>query len=369
MIQFRTREDRTDLARHIHALSVEEWGEQRSAFLIGRHPSMNDLLEKCTRFAAADSPVLITGETGTGKELFARALHLSSRHHRKAFLSVNCAQYSGGDIIASELFGHRKGSFTGATADRKGIFEEASGGCVFLDEVGELPLTAQAMLLRTLSEGEIIPVGETRARRIDVRIVAATSRDLQPMIEAGTFRADLYYRLRYLQLHVPPLRERGNDWELIAHHYLERLNERTGADKYLGEAALAHCRAHRWPGNVREVKSVVESGFHMARGPEIGVEDLEGAFAGEPAGRTTHRVAVADSLDRILSGDETFWEAVHQPFMDREMNRAEVRAVITHGLDVARGSYKRLLGVFGLADEEYLKFMDFLRHHRLKPER
>ncbi|MDB4951529.1 MAG: hypothetical protein JWM27_4178 [Gemmatimonadetes bacterium] len=367
MISFGSTDDQSDLAGRIHALSMAEWGSHRSAAVIGHDPSVRELLEKCTRFAAADSPVLITGETGTGKELFARALYLTSPHHRKAFLSVNCAQYSSGDIIASELFGHRKGSFTGAVGDRKGIFEEANGGCVFLDEVGELPMAAQAMLLRTLSEGEIIPVGETRVRRIDVRIVAATSRDLQPMIESGRFRPDLYYRLRYLQLHVPPLRERGADWELIARHYLEALNKRTGAGKRLSDEAMARLREHHWPGNVRELRSVVESGFHMAQGPVIRAADLQGSLAVQAPGDATPRAG--EYVERMASGEASFWDTVHQPFMDRELNRAEVRAVISGGLAAAQGSYKRLLNVFGMADDEYLKFMDFLRHHRLKPER
>jgi two-component system NtrC family response regulator len=368
-----TLEEQNEVAHGVPVRSVAGWGESKTATLVGRHPRLVDTIEKVRRFGRSCMPVLITGETGTGKELFARMLFLSSEHHRRSFLSVNCAQYSAGDLLASELFGHKKGSFTGAVADRRGIFEEADGGTVFLDEVGELPLNAQAMLLRALSEGEIIPVGSTQVRRVDVRIVSATSRDLEPMIAAGKFRADLYYRLRYLRVSVPPLRERGDDWSLIASHYLRVIGDQVGSHKSLSDDAVAYLRSYPWPGNVREVKSVVEIGYHMSRSEQITLADLgEGlaVHASTDLARPRQGPPGAEELCATLAaGEDTFWELVHRPFMDRDLNRATVRELISLGLASTQGSYKHLVELFGIAPGDYLKFMDFLRHHRLKPER
>jgi len=359
-----------DIARAIHTQSLDEWGERRATVLIGRHPLLAEALEKVVRFAASDSPVLITGETGTGKELFARAVFLNSRRHRRTFLSVNCAQYVGTELVASELFGHRKGSFTGAAGDHRGIFEEADGGFVFLDEVGDLPQQAQAMLLRTLSEGEIVPVGSTQVKRVDVRVVAATSRDLAPMIASGKFRADLYYRLRPLHVHVPAVRARGDDWELIAQYYLDRLGRDTRVSRELSPEACRALRSHRWPGNVREVKSVVDTGFHLSSGTKIFPADFAGALeiAAREGQDASNMAAISEICGRMAAGEESFWDSVHRPFLDRDLNRAEVREVIVRGLQASRGSYKRLLHVFCIDAHDYLKFMDFLRHHRLKPD-
>jgi DNA-binding NtrC family response regulator len=358
-----------DLARHVHELSLQEWGERRATTLVGRHEKLEEALQRVVRYAAAESPVLITGETGTGKELFARALFLTSRRNRKAFLSVNCAQYCGMELVASELFGHRKGSFTGAVTEHRGVFEEADGGFVLLDEIGDLPLPAQAMLLRTLSEGEVVPVGGTHAKRVAVRIVTATSRDLQPMVAAGTFRADLYYRLRQLHVNVPPLRERGNDWELVTEHYLDTLVSQCQSPKRFSPEAMKILRNHSWPGNVREVRSLVDTGFHMSMGEVITPADFGDALvvAAREQQHATSQAGV-EYCTRMIMGGATFWEAVHRPYMERDLNRSEVRDIIANGLDLSRGSYKRMLDVFGIAQHDYLKFMDFLRHHKLKPE-
>lgn len=359
-----------DEARSIYEKSVAEWGPRRATVLVGRHPLLASALARVARFAAANSPVLITGETGTGKELFARALFLGGRRNRRTMLSVNCAQYVGTELIASELFGHRKGSFTGATGDHRGIFEEADGGFVFLDEVGDLTLQAQAMLLRVLGEGEIVPVGSNQVKRVDVRVVAATSRDLRPMIAAGTFRADLYYRLRPLHVRVPPLAERGDDWELIARHFLDTMETQERRTKEFAPAALATLRRHRWPGNVREVRSVVETGFHVSDGRQIGLDDIQGALEGAVRSlqHSANERAMEEICARLTAGEACFWEDVHRPFLERDLNREEVRGIIASGLQASRGSYKRLLDGFGMAPGEYLKFMDFLRHHRLKPD-
>jgi transcriptional regulator with GAF, ATPase, and Fis domain len=366
------RVGRTPLAREIEERSASEWSGRRPTVIVGRHQRLTEALEEAVRYGPSESPVLITGETGTGKELFARVVFLYSCCRRRTMLSINCAQYSDGNLLASELFGHRKGSFTGAVADKRGLFEEADGGAVFLDEVGELSPTAQAMLLRVLSEGEVVPVGSSQARQVSVRVIAATSRDLPQMVAAGTFRADLFYRLQYLQVRVPPLRERGGDWQLIAGHYLAQLGRRSGTERFLSVDALLGLKGYAWPGNVREVRGMVDTGFHRSTAQLITLADLGAGL--ESAARSVQfsslAVTAADELcARMVCGETNFWEAVHRPFMERDLNRAEVQEVVACGLRLVGGSYKRLLAPFGLGPDEYLRFMDTLRHHRLKPER
>jgi transcriptional regulator with PAS, ATPase and Fis domain len=361
-----------DLARSIRALSVAEWGDRQSTMIIGRHARLQEALERTVRFARSDSAVLLSGETGTGKELFARAIFLLSSHHRRTFLRVNCAQYMSDQLIASELFGHRKGSFTGAANDHRGIFEEADGGTVFLDEIGDLPQAAQAMLLRVLGEGEIVPVGGTHAKAVNVRIIAASSRDLAAMAETGEFRSDLYYRLRQLRVHVPALRERGDDWELIADQFLTTLGSRSDSIKRLSTDTVHTLRAYHWPGNVREVRSCMETGFHLSEGVEIGMVDFGEALEATSREAQFRRIPLVprdDLCDRMVNGRESFWSVVYDPYMARDLNRLQVRQVVDDGLMRARGSYKRLVSLFGVEESEYLKFMDFLRHHDLKPAR
>jgi transcriptional regulator with GAF, ATPase, and Fis domain len=378
--------EESDVARQVRQLSREKWGERRETVLVGCDRSILEVLEKLRCFAEAEGPVLITGETGTGKELFARALYLLGPRRRKPFLSVNCAQYGESQLVASELFGHRRGSFTGAVEEHRGVFEEADGGVVFLDEVGELPPAAQAMLLRVLSEGELVPVGDTRPRAVNVRVVAATNRDLRALVDAGRFREDLLYRLRFLQLRVPPLRDRGDDWRLMVEHYVGRLNATAHVGKRFSDRAYGRLAGYPWPGNVRELRGLVETSFHLCNGtgviePAHFEEQLDGAVSCGEGACTEHlggaangngygaSAGAAQLLARMAEGTGDFWSLVYEPFMDRELNRAEVQAIVAEGLRRSRWSYKRALGVLGIAPDDYLKFMDFLRHHRLKPER
>jgi len=274
--------------------------------------------------------------------------------------------------MASELFGHVKGSFTGAVNDHSGVFQDANGGTVFLDEVGELSHAAQTMLLRVLSDGEVVPLGATRPRRVNVRVIAATNRDLAAMVQQGKFREDLYFRLHRLKVHVPALRERGRDWELIADYLLDNLARNGTAPKRLARDAVAHLRGYAWPGNVREVRGCVETGFYMSRGSEIELCDLADALEETARLQQWSKIpfaAAADCCDRMQAGEGDFWTVVYEPFMARDLNRAQVRDIIAEGLARSGGSYKRLLPAFGIAEADYLRFMDFLRHHRLKPER
>jgi transcriptional regulator with GAF, ATPase, and Fis domain len=365
--------DGHSVANMIRMRSTERWGAAQATVIIGRDRRLLSALDQAARYARSESPVLITGETGTGKELFARAIYLLSARYGAPHLSVNCAQYQDGQLIASELFGHRRGSFTGAVADHRGVFESADRGVVFLDEIGELSLPAQAMLLRLLSEGEILPVGETRPRRVSVRMVVATNRDLKEMVDDGRFRADLYYRLRQLQLRVPPVRERGDDWELILGHYLDRLAAAEGRRKHFSPEALALLAGHDWPGNVREIRGIVDTGFCLSDGLEIGPVDFAESLEQLSRAAQFENVPLArvrpsgDVFARLLRRDGTFWDLVQRPYLDRDLNRAQVREIVIQGLNHTGGSYKKLLVDFGVAGDDYLRFMDFLRHHRLKP--
>lgn len=358
------------LALTLWERAARRWGEDRATPIVGRHPSLAVALRRAERLATAQGPVLITGETGVGKELFSRAVMLCSPRANRTLLAVNCAQYASEHLVASELFGHQRGSFTGATQQHRGVFEEADGGTVFFDEVGELPLPAQAMLVRVLSEGEIVPVGCTRPRRVDVRVVAATNRPLAAMVEAGTFRRDLYYRLGCLTVTVPPLRDRGDDWMLLATHFLRLLTADHRRPRTFSREVIRFLDTHPWPGNVRELKSLVETGFHLAENEEIALDDLGPAL--EDGSRRKQLDLVPMQLARAIceqmdAGESTFWEAVHRPFLDRELNRDQVRSVVDHGLShIGHGSYKNMLRRFGVADVDYLKAMDFLRHHDLK---
>jgi DNA-binding NtrC family response regulator len=242
--------------------------------IIGSCPPMQDMYSKIRKVAPTDSNVLIQGESGTGKELVARALHNLSRRAKAPMISVNCAAIPE-SLIESELFGHEKGAFTGASAGRAGLVEAADGGTLFLDEIGELPLEAQARLLRVLQEGEIRRVGSVQSQKVDVRLIAATHRDLKSLAKVGQFREDLYYRLHVIALKLPALRERGADVNEIANAFLARQSAKAGRNdlRFAPDAELA-IRQYSWPGNVRELENAVERAVILCESPEISAELL-----------------------------------------------------------------------------------------------
>ncbi len=250
--------------------------------LLGDSPAMAALLERVRRAAPTAGRVLITGENGTGKELVARALHEWSSRRDRPFVKVNCAAVPT-ELIESELFGHERGAFTSAVRTRKGKFEQADGGTLFLDEVGDMPPAMQAKLLRVLQEGEFERVGGNETIRVDVRVVAATNKDLAAEIRAGRFREDLFYRLNVVPLHVPPLRERPGDIPTLAAHFLEAACREHGRrPKRLAPGALARLAAHPYPGNVRELKNLIERLVILTPGETIEAADVSAAL-GEPA--------------------------------------------------------------------------------------
>ncbi|MGE8402838.1 MAG: sigma-54-dependent transcriptional regulator [Delftia tsuruhatensis] len=250
--------------------------------LVSGSEAMRQVFKRIGLAADSDATVLVLGETGTGKELVARALHRNSARAERPFVAVNCAAIPA-DLMESELFGHVKGAFTGAASDRAGRFREAQGGTLFLDEVGDMPLPTQAKILRALQEREITPVGASRALPVNVRIIAATHRDLPDAVRQGRFREDLWYRLQVVPVHLPPLRERLGDVLLLAEHFLRQGGG--ASPKHLGSDAARLLLAHDWPGNVRELRNAMERAALLCPGPVIGPEHigLQPAAANGPA--------------------------------------------------------------------------------------
>ncbi|MDQ7010366.1 MAG: sigma 54-interacting transcriptional regulator [Mariprofundaceae bacterium] len=248
------------LTNRTHEQQLEEEVSERLRLggLIGHSRPMQKLFRRILQAATSEATVLIEGESGTGKELVARSLHENSNRSRGPYIRVHCAALSEG-LLESELFGHARGAFTGATSAREGRFEAANGGTLLLDEVGEIPLSTQVKLLRVLQEREIERVGENISRKVDVRIIAATNRNLASMVQEGTFREDLYYRLRVLPLHVPALRERRDDIPLLATHLLAEISQQHYQDEIqISQEALHALEAYDWPGNVRELSNALE---------------------------------------------------------------------------------------------------------------
>lgn len=262
---------------------LRAFAEKTSRFesLVGHSKKMAELFELASQVAQRDSTVLITGESGTGKELLAKAIHLNSPRRRGPFVVVNCGAIPE-TLIESELFGHKKGSFTGAVADRTGKFEAANEGTVFLDEVSELKPALQVRLLRVIQEREIDKIGETRPVKVDVRIIAATNRNLSNMIEDGSFRDDLFYRLSVVTLQIPPLRDRREDIPLLVEHFLRRFCERYHLSaRRLQPQALEMLVSYNWPGNVRELENVIESAVVLSKKEELSPEDLPEVIRGQ----------------------------------------------------------------------------------------
>ncbi len=277
--------------------------------IICRSPAMRKVMDSLAAIAPSEATVLITGESGTGKELIARAIHNNSARRKGPYVAVNCAALTE-SLLESELFGHEKGAFTGAEGRRKGRFQSADRGTIFLDEIGEIPPSTQSKLLRVIQEREIQPVGSDKNLRVDVRILVATHRDLAREVEEGRFRQDLYYRLNVVALHLPPLRERPEDIELLAGHFLQKFAQKNGKQvKMFTQAAMDRLCRHCWPGNVRELENAVERAVVLLAGEYVGERDLppallaearEGGGQAEAAGGTLEdmeRKAVFDALE------------------------------------------------------------------------
>jgi DNA-binding NtrC family response regulator len=264
-----------ELRAEIGALRDELRRMGRFGRLVGRSTAMQEVYDKIARVAPTEATVLLMGESGTGKEIVARTIHELSRRRKRPFLAINCGAISP-NLIENEMFGHERGSYTGADRQHKGYFEQADGGTLFLDEITEMPLELQVRLLRVLETGTLMRIGTSRSIETDVRIIAATNRDPRDAVRAGKLREDLYHRLNVFPVQMPPLRERGEDIELIAEHFLEEMNEACGTRKKFAPGAVARMRQFPWPGNVRELKNYIHRVFIMA-----GDEGLEGPEASQ----------------------------------------------------------------------------------------
>jgi transcriptional regulator with PAS, ATPase and Fis domain len=328
---------------------------------------MQELRRELVRIARYDTKVLITGESGVGKELVAGSIHRLSARASQAFVEVNCAGLSEG-LLESELFGHVKGAFTDAYRDKPGKLELADRGTVFLDEVGEMTLRMQGLLLRFMEVGELQKVGsDSEIRQVNVRVVAATNRDLRQMVNEGRFREDLFYRLNVLHVILAPLRDRADDIPQLLDHFLRTFaRHHDRVPPQITFDALDVLMAYDWPGNVRELRNVVErlvvSDCDPVRPQDLPFEVLNVKRA-EPHHRQMQETLVDALMKQMRVDGVPFWNAVYPVFMSRDMTREELRELVRRGLETARGSYKIVARMFNLPDDDYKRFLGFLRTH------
>ena len=332
--------------------------------VVGASRAMRQVHTLATRAAACDAKVLITGESGVGKDLIAQFIHTQSARAPRPFVAVNCGAIAE-SLLETELFGHAKGSFTGAYRDRIGRLELAHQGTIFLDEVGEMSLQMQAHLLRFLENGEIQRVGLERGNpRVDARVIAATNRNLGELVASGRFRSDLLYRLQVIHIDVPPLRERKEDLPSL----IEQAAARTGRSIEFTERAVHAMQRYRWPGNVRELQNVIEQAAWLSDTLEIDVGDLPepirlATTQGLMPKRERRRQLADDLYATLVDGHYTFWGHIHPLLLKRDITRHDLRQLVRRGLATTRGNYRAILKLFGMPESDYKRFMNFLAAH------
>jgi len=342
--------ERTRLERENRLLLEQVQRQYGFEKLIGSGPAMRAVFETLQKVAETDLTVLVRGESGTGKELVAQALHNRSSRRKRPFVAVNCAAISR-ELVESELFGHEKGAFTGADARRLGRFEAADAGTIFLDEIGDMAPETQAKVLRVLQERSLERVGGTKPIEVDVRVVAATHRNLEEDVKEGRFREDLYYRLKVVELDLPPLRERREDVPALVHRFLENVTERLGRDKKrISEEALARLARHSWPGNVRELLNVIEQASVLAPGPEIDAGDLH--LPEEEAGAAASLVDVSglgfgDAKKRVVESFERDFLLAALRSHDGNISRT------AESIGMVRQSLQQKIRELGLRSEDW----------------
>jgi DNA-binding NtrC family response regulator len=325
---------------------------------------MEWLRSAASRVAGGNAKVLITGESGVGKDLVARFIHAKSPRAARAFVALNCAGISE-TLLESELFGHVRGSFTGAHRDKVGMFQLADKGTVFLDEVGEMSLRMQALLLRFLENGEVKPVGsDSVSAKVDVRVIAATNRNLPDLVSRGLFREDLMYRIMVVHLEVPPLRNRREDIRTLVTHIIKRSS--LAVD--ISDDAIKALEAYHWPGNVRELQNVIEQLAWLHGGGHISVKDLPPTLVASASGGMVasreRRKRVADHLfEGLATGTCSFWEHVYPMFINRDITRADIMAMVRQALVETSGNYRAVLQVLGMPPGDYKRFLNFLSTH------
>lgn len=306
--------------------------------IVGDHPAMRKALETGAALASSNVPLLTLGETGTGKELFARFVHRLSGRPADRFVPLNCAAIPD-NLVESILFGHKKGSFTGAIRDQAGKFDQADGGTLFLDELADLPLPIQAKLLRVLQDGMIEPIGAVQAHKVDVRIIAATNQDLKKAIQQGRFREDLYYRLNVGEIRLPPLRERKSDIPQIALHILDRVNAGFKRPKRLSPDALSRLQSHPWPGNVRDLENVIERSLRLSKHDVLNADDL---LISEPITSTDPLAALPEP---------------HEGFSLEQYLTSARKQLILRALESAKGNQSEAARLLGITPQAVSKFL------------
>ncbi|NUO37104.1 MAG: sigma-54-dependent Fis family transcriptional regulator [Gemmatimonadaceae bacterium] len=325
--------EREQLQRRVAQLHEELTALRAPSGIVGRSPQLAAALALAEKVARHPSTVLVTGESGTGKELVARYIHQASPRAPAPFVAVNCGAIPE-QLLESELFGHTKGAFTGATSDRDGLFAEADGGTLFLDELGELPMPLQVKLLRVLQEGEVRRVGDNVSRAVDVRVVAATARDLESDVAEGKFRADLFYRVNVVRIHLPALRERTEDVPELVRHFIDRFNRRLGLQvEHATPATMRALMEYPWPGNVRELENVIERAMVLTDGSQLDIAQLSGLTTRPPAA-----AAASSPLDLSVK---------------RRTEELE-RALITEALERTRGNRTRAAKLLDLSHRALL---------------
>jgi len=308
----------------------------------------------------------------------ARAIHYNSARRERPLFTINCTSLSS-SLIESELFGHRHGSFTGATEDRKGLFEDANGSTLFLDEIGDMPLETQAKILRVLQEREFERVGGNRSIAVDVRILAATNQDLEARVGDGRFREDLYYRLNVIHIRVPSLRERREDIPQFLNFFLDQFSRQYAVNPpTISSATLSLLTQYAWPGNVRELKNIVErlvvrASDNPIEPRDLPLEVLRGSAMEQPPAAPSVAPTVttaparhaSDALfERMVNGGESFWSAVYTPFMSRDLTRDDVRAIVRRGLERTGGNYRVMVELFNMPTDDYKRFLGVLRKYQ-----
>ncbi len=334
--------------------------------LIGSSAALRAIEQEIDYASESDAKVLITGESGVGKEVVARLVHQRSARRSAPLVTINCAGIPD-TLLASELFGHVRGSFTDAHRDKTGWIEQAHRGTIFLDEIGEMSAQMQALLLRFLENGEIQRVGsERRTTTVDVRVITATNRRLLDRIAIGEFREDLFYRLNVIHIEIPPLRERRDDIAVLLDHFLRQFsdNHRVGCPT-LTDAAAAQLHAAEWPGNVRQLRNVAERLVVRAPNGVITPADLPRDILSFADGNTPAappaRSRVETVFEQIVREGETFWTAVYAPFVARDLTRDDVRALVRRGLELTPGGYRGLPQLFNIPAADYKRLLAFLR--------
>ncbi|MBI2358164.1 MAG: sigma-54-dependent Fis family transcriptional regulator [Deltaproteobacteria bacterium] len=327
LLQVSRAVEESSLRKEVRRLRKELHGRYGPTNIVGKSPSMKKVFEAVTQISDTPANVLITGESGTGKELVARAIHYQSSRSHGPLVPLNCAAIPE-TLLESELFGYVRGAFTDAKKDRKGLFHEAQGGSLFLDEIGEIPLPLQAKLLRVVEDKEVRPLGANRTEKVDVRVIAASNRELGELVSEGRFRQDLYYRLNVIRIELPPLRERSQDVPLFVEHFIQKYSDRS-ARKVTGisEEALAALIRYSWPGNVRELEHAIERAMLLGKEERIGTADLPPQLLAQ----SDKEVTLTEALSRRFTLKALEHEYIRKVLQARGGNKTETANIL--GMD------------------------------------